>query len=78
MDKVELRARTLVIDIAASTLLDMLLRRKGTAAMATGHQPGIGKRVLLLSGLIPTASFNPLSCHSCARGCGHLSILAHL
>ena len=26
----------------------------------------------------PTASFNPLSCHSCARGCCHLSILAHL
>jgi hypothetical protein len=28
--------------------------------------------------VIPTASFNPLSCHSCARGCYHLSILAHL
>jgi hypothetical protein len=26
----------------------------------------------------PTASFNPLSCHSCARCCCHLSILAHL
>ena len=28
--------------------------------------------------VIPTASFNPLSCHSCARGCYHLSILAPL
>ncbi len=27
--------------------------------------------------LIPTASFNSLSCHSCARGRCHLSILAH-
>src|SRR5262249_40246719 len=39
-------------DIATSTLLDMLLRRKGTATMATGHQPGISKGVFLLSGLM--------------------------
>jgi hypothetical protein len=30
----------------------MLLRRKGTATMATSHQPSIGKRVLLLSRLM--------------------------
>jgi hypothetical protein len=47
-----LETRTPVIDIAASALLDMLLRRKGTATMTTGHQPGIGKSVFPLSGLM--------------------------
>jgi hypothetical protein len=47
-----LKARTPVIDIAAATLLDMLLRRQGAATMATGHQPSIGKRMLLLSRLM--------------------------
>src|SRR5262249_4319173 len=36
------------------------------------------KKILSVAVYNPPASFNPLSCHSCVRGCCHLSVLAHL
>jgi hypothetical protein len=53
------------------------LRESGrpSAKPHRGSRSGPGAEPCLL---IPTASFNPLSCHSCTRGCYHLSILAHL
>jgi hypothetical protein len=51
-------------------------------ALVIGGRPGVEIVRRMHEGWLglsnPTASFNPLSCHSCARGCCHLSILAHL
>ena len=45
-------SNTAVIDMSASTLLDVLFCCDGTAAIATGDQPNIGKRMFLFSRLV--------------------------
>ena len=46
------KVRTAIINVTASTLLDMLFCCDGTAAIATRDKPNIGERMFLFSRLV--------------------------